>query len=81
MNKREAIIEQYGENEELIFVEGFDEAIIGVNTEGTNIIYSFSKGLEILEETMESDDALDYFYFNVENLKGEYMPIWVYDHY
>jgi hypothetical protein len=81
MSKRDEIIEQYGENEGLVFIDGFDEAIIGVNTDGTHIIYSFTKGIEILEQTMESDDALDYFYFNIANLKGEFMPIWVYDHY
>ena len=81
MTKREQIIEQYEGNEGLVFIDTFDEAIIGVNTEGTNIIYSFTKGLEILDKMMGSDDALDYFYFNIENLKGENMPVWVYDNY
>jgi hypothetical protein len=81
MTIKEIIIEQFTEDEPLVFLDGFDEAIIGVNVGGTNVIYSFVKGIEILEENMTNEEALDYFYFNVASLQGENMPIWVYDNY
>ena len=48
MNKREQIIELYPD-EEIIFAEGFDDAIIGVNTLNMRVAYSVSKSIEIVK--------------------------------
>lgn len=48
MNKREQIIELYPD-EEIIFADGFDDAIIGVNTLNMRVAYSVSKSIEIVK--------------------------------
>ena len=78
-NLREIITEQQDESENLIFLDGFDEAIIGLSMQENKVVYSFTKGISILTETMSYEDALDYFYFNVNSLGGDNFPIWVRD--
>ena len=78
-NLREIITELQDESENLIFLDGFDEAIIGLSMQEHKVVYSFTKGISILTETMSYEDALDYFYFNVKSLGGDNFPIWVRD--
>lgn len=73
------IVEQF-ENEELTKADGFDEAIIGVETNSMRLIYSVSKCLDILSRQMDRMDAYEYFYFNVEGAYiGDKTPIWCND--
>lgn len=49
---------------ELTLLDGFDEAIIGI--EGTQVVYSMSKMISTLQQMgMELDEAREYFFYNV----------------
>ena len=55
-------------NEEMLFADGFDGALIGyIERAGMSSIacYDKYKCVEILAEDMSYEDALEYFYFNV----------------
>lgn len=80
MSRRDLAIEQAG-GEELLFADGYDDAIIGVTqVRGDNVVlYDISKILKILEgQGMSSDEAVEFFEYNVA---GAYMgfqtPIYV----
>ena len=65
------------EEEELLKADGFDEAIIGIEEKTMRLIYSVSKCVEILSKDMSEEDAIEYFYFNMEGAYvGEKTPIW-----
>ena len=77
----ERILEYYSE-ETFLKVDGFDEAIIGVDENQVRLIYSVTKCLEILMSEMSYDDALEHFNFNVSgSYMGEKTPIWCEDNY
>ncbi len=50
-----------------ITLDGFDEAIIGVASVagGDIVVYDTAKIIEILEESMSHEDALEYYDFNI----------------
>lgn len=66
---------------ELLLIDGFDEAIIGIATRhccSTVVAYSREKCIEILARDMSLDEAEDYFSFNVEGAYvGELTPVFV----
>lgn len=67
-------------DEQFLKADGFDEAVIGVDLKTMRLIYSVSKCLDILMESMTLEDAWDYFYFNMEgSYVGESTPIWCMD--
>jgi hypothetical protein len=59
---------------EVMLLEGLDEALLGTTGEGETLraCYSEQKCFEILmrDEEMDRDEALDYFYFNVQPISG-----------
>jgi len=65
----EEILETY-DDEDILFADGFDNAIIGVCTQSNRIVYSISKCVKILQEDMTEEEAIEYFEFNVS---GAYM--------
>ena len=70
------ILEMYPE-EGFIKADGFDEAIIGVSTD-IRLVYSIDKIIESLMKDMSEDDALDYFYFNIDGAYlGDKTPIYI----
>jgi len=78
-NKREVIEERFGDMP-ILFADGFDDAIIGVDVNTFRVCYDVLKCIEILMEQdgMDDIDATDYFYYNVSGAYvGEYTPIWV----
>lgn len=79
MNKREILLEVLDENDDLIFADGFDEAILGISHDGCSVMYSYSKAVEILCEKMRKEDAVEFLYLNVLWVTGKFMPIWVMD--
>ena len=81
MNKREQIIEELEDNEQLLFADNLDDAIIGVVYDGNRVVYSFVKAMEILREKMTEEEAIEHLHFNIIGNKGEGMPIWVMDYY
>ena len=79
MTKRELLVELSGD-EELLFADGFDDAIIGFDRNSFRVIYSVTKVIAILEKEMGADNAIEYFEYNVESAYvGERTPIWCQD--
>lgn len=75
----EQIKEMYPEDDFLV-ADGYNEAIIGLDESSGRLIYSVSRVIEILEQDMSREDALDYFYFNIHgSYVGEKTPIWCMD--
>jgi hypothetical protein len=82
MSVLEIIMDNYPE-ETFLKVDGFDEAIIGLEENSFKLIYSVKKCLSILEkQDMEYEDALEYFYFNVSGAyMGDKTPIFCNDNF
>ena len=82
MSKRD-LIEENNLNEEILFADGFDDAILGTDYSTDRVVYSISKCIDILcKEGMEYEEAIEYFYFNTAGAYvGEMTPIWVDDLY
>jgi hypothetical protein len=76
----EIIIENY-QDEEILKADGFDDAVIGIDTDSMRLIYSIQKCIEVLkEEGMDEIDAVEYFEYNVLGAYvGEKTPIWCND--
>ena len=63
---------------QILFMEGFDEAILGTGTKfhHISVIYSKKKILKKLCEDMDYDDAIEYFDYNIAGAYvGENTPI------
>ena len=77
---REELEERSG-NDEMLFADGYDDALIGY-TDGGVAVYSIESIIQIMitQEKMTEEDALDHFYYNVSGAYvGEYTPIFVHD--
>lgn len=81
MMTREEIAEY---NEEALFCDGFDEAIIGyaerINL-GPVAAYDVNKIIEILvlRDGMTHEEAVEYFYFNIHGAwMGENTPVYIF---
>jgi hypothetical protein len=73
------ILERYPEDD-FLKADGFDEAILGVCEKENKLIYSVRQCIEILKKDMEHEEAIEYFYFNMEGAYvGEQTPIWCMD--
>ena len=82
MNTKE--IQQAVENNETMFVDGFDDAIIGLDTSGDvfRVIYDRDKMIDILRDRdrMDLDEAIDYLEYNVWGAYvGEGTPIYAHE--
>jgi len=78
----ENILEWFPEDE-LLFAEGFDDAVIGIEEASMRIIYSCSKCIDILIERdgMTEEEAMEFFDYNVSTAYvGEKTPIWCIDY-
>lgn len=75
-------IEAWFADEELLFLDGFDDAILGVDYHDYRIIYSCLKIIEILvAEGMSEEDAWDHFGYNIAGAYvGEKTPIYCMDY-
>lgn len=79
MNILEQIIENFYD-EEFLKANGFDDAVIGLEENEMRLIYSVYKCIEILNIDMSTDDALEYFTYNVSGAYvGKKNPIWCWD--
>ena len=73
------IIEWFPE-EDILKADGFDEAIIGIDTNEMRLIYSVSKCIQILCRDMNEEEAVEFFDFNVMgSYVGDKTPIWCVD--
>lgn len=77
MNLLDKLVEFYSQaDEELLRMDGFDDAVMGIDEHSMRLIYSRSKILKILQKDMSEEDALDYFEFNIHcAYVGEKTPI------
>ena len=81
MSMLQDIIDNYYEYDFLI-ADGFNDAVIGVDETSMRLIYSVRKCLEILQEYLDEEDAIEYFEYNVSGAYvGEQTPIWCYDNF
>jgi len=70
------ILDEYPD-EGLLKIDGFNDAIIGVSSD-IRIVYSLDKIIEILQKDMTEDEAVEFFYFNIESAYvGEKTPIYI----
>ncbi len=79
---RDLIIELYGDHDDegLLFADGLDDAILGIDPVSFKIIYSRSKCIDILAKDMEIEEAAEFLEYNTFNAYvGERTPIWVED--
>lgn len=73
------ILEWFPE-EDILKADGFDEAIIGIETNEMRLIYSVSKCIQILCRDMDEEGAVEFFDFNVRgSYVGDKTPIWCVD--
>jgi len=73
------ILEWFPE-EEILKADGFDEAIIGIDSNEMRLIYSVSKCIQILCRDMNEEEAVEFFDFNVRgSYVGDKTPIWCVD--
>ena len=54
--------------DEILKADGFDEAIIGIDDETMQLIYSASECIDILAKDMSEEEAVDYFHYNVKGV-------------
>ena len=82
MNRAD-ITDLYGDDEpNILFAEGFDEAIAGVVWDGerTRVVYDTELILELLmgRSEMSYEEAVEYFDFNIAgSYMGEYTPLYL----
>ena len=58
--------------------DGFDEAIIGIDSLGERLIYDKQKMIEILSAEMSIEDAIEFLEFNTwYAYVGEHTPIYM----
>jgi len=73
------IVEYYSE-EDILKADGLDEAIIGIDEKSMRLIYSYNKVIEILKRDMTEEEAIEYYYYNIESAYvGDKTPIWCKD--
>lgn len=73
------ILDNYPE-EDFLIADGFNDAIIGLDTKSMRLIYSVTKCIDILCEIMTEEEAIEYFDYNVSDAYvGDKTPIWCYD--
>lgn len=81
MSIRQELEERFPD-QEILLVDGFDDAIIGVDDKEGRAVYSKQKILEILmeREDMGRTEAIEYYEFNILGAyMGEKTPIYVDD--
>ena len=74
-------MDMYAEPDHTLKADGFDDAIIGVDSK-QRVVYSIEKILEILQkDDMSQEDALEHFYYNIEgSYVGDYTPIYIWEY-
>ena len=77
-SKIDIFAERYPELE-LLKVDGFDDAVVGVELSTERVVYDADLMIDILmQEGMEEIDAIDYLHYNVFNAYvGERTPIYI----
>ena len=77
ISKREQLL-KFVPDDTLLFADGFDDAIMGLDTNSLRVVYSKQKMIKCLLKDMELDDAIEYLEFNTWGAYvGEQTPIYV----
>jgi hypothetical protein len=77
ISKREQLL-KFVPDDTLLFADGFDDAIMGLDTNSLRVVYSKQKMIECLLKDMELDEAIEYLEFNTWGAYvGEQTPIYV----
>lgn len=78
MTVLEKIFEDFPE-EQFVKVNGFDEAVVGVNAKTLQLVYDMEKVIEIcMNQDMTEEEALDHYYHNIEGAYvGEQTPLFI----
>lgn len=79
MSLKEKILE-YVPEDELLFVDGFDDAIVGIDASSLRIVYDIDQMMCVLTEQdkMDPDDAIEHLEYNILNAYvGEKTPIYL----
>jgi hypothetical protein len=77
---RQKIIDLYSDTDDVVFADGFDNAIIGFDPNLWKVVYSRNKCVEILSRDMSEEEAIEYLEYNTFNAYiGEKTPVWVED--
>lgn len=74
-NKTLNFLTEVYRKESLNEIDGFDDAIIGVEVETKKLIYSTTKCIKLLSETMSKEEAIDYFYTEIYSEKETFENI------
>ena len=80
---KEELLEEYGDlvgDIELVTADGFDDAILGIDSKSYRVIYDADIMVEILmeDEEMSEEEALEYLDYNVFNAWiGDQTPIYL----
>ena len=76
----EVIVDVYGSSDDILFADGFNEAIIGFEPNMWKVVYSRNKVIEILMKDMSEEDAVEFAEYNTFNAYvGRKTPLWVDD--
>jgi hypothetical protein len=77
---KEIIIERYAQEDEVLFADGLDDAIIGFEPNLWKVVYSREKCIEVMSRDMSWEEAIEFLDYNTFNCYvGEKTPIWVDD--
>jgi hypothetical protein len=78
MTKREQLL-LFVPDDSLLFADGFDDAILGLDTLSLRVVYSKQQMIQILiDEDMTPEDAIEFLEYNTWNTYvGEQTPIFV----
>jgi hypothetical protein len=78
MTKRDQLL-AFVPDDTLLFADGFDDAILGLDTLSLRVVYSKQQMIEILvSEDMTPEDAIEFLEYNTWNTYvGEQTPIYV----
>ena len=76
---KDKILEWFSEDE-FMFADGFDDAILGIDDTSMRVVYSVSRMIEMLMKDMSEEDACEYLEYNVISAYvGEKTPIYCRD--
>ena len=63
--------------DDILLADGFDDALVGVSSKNI-AVYDIEKCIKVLSKDMTAEEAMDYFYYNVEGAyMGEQTPIYI----
>ena len=79
MNTLEILKKDYP-NENLKMIDGYDDCVMGIEIPSMRIIYSVDKIVQKLSETMEENDAIDFYYTHINTIDlDEKTPIFCHE--